>query len=161
MQVHPGRDIPIGTLRAIERDLPVRSSEGDGSDELHRQCHPQGNDWLAEVRDLPGGYAFARTLAALRRELADAIILSADLPDGSPVEIDLVLEDPRLAGLQAAVDLSIERRRAAEVTANLTARTEEAARQLVGAGWSVRDVAGALDLTAGRVSQLTKERRPA
>jgi hypothetical protein len=121
----------------------------------------EGNDWLAEVRDLPGAHAFARTLSALRRELADAIILSADLPDGSPVEIDLVLDDPQLAGLQAAVDLSVERHRAAEVAASLTARTEEAARQLVSAGWSVRDVAGALDVTAGRVSQLTKERRPA
>ena len=121
----------------------------------------EGNDWLAEVRDLPGAHAFARTLAALRRELADAIILSADLPDGSPIEIDLVLDDPQLAGLQAAVDLSVERHRAAEVAASLTARTEEAARRLVGAGWSVRDVAGALDVTAGRVSQLTRERRPA
>ena len=121
----------------------------------------EGNDWLAEVRDLPGAHAFARTLSALRRELADAIILSADLPDGSPVEIDLVFDDPRLAGMQAAVDLSIERHRAAEVAASLTARTEGAARQLVSAGWSVRDVAGALDVTAGRVSQLTKERRPA
>jgi len=63
----------------------------------------EGNDWLAEVRDLPGAHALARTLAALRRELADAIILSADLPDGSPVEIDLVLDDPQLAGLQAAL----------------------------------------------------------
>ena len=121
----------------------------------------EGNDWLAEVRDLPGAHALARTLAALRRELADAIILSADLADGSPVDIDLVLDDPQLAGLQAAVDLSVEGHRAAEVTAILIARTEEAARQLVGAGWSVRDVAGALDVTAGRVSQLTKERRPA
>jgi len=41
---------------------------------------------------------FAPTPAALRRELADAIILSADLPDGTPVEIDLVLDDPQLAG---------------------------------------------------------------
>jgi hypothetical protein len=56
----------------------------------------EGNDWLAEVRELPGAHAFARTLAALRRQLADAIILSADLPDGSPVDIDLVLDDPQL-----------------------------------------------------------------
>ena len=136
----------------------------------------EGNDWLAEVRELPGAHAFARTLAALRRQLADAIILSADLPDGSPVDIDLVLDDPQLddpqlddpqlddpqlAGLLAAVDLGLERHRAAEVTASLTVRTEEAARQLVSAGWSVRDVAGALDIPAGRVSQLTKRRQPA
>ena len=121
----------------------------------------EGNDRLAQVRDLPGGHAFARTLAALRRELADAIIVSADLPDGSSVGIDLVLDDPQLAGLQASVDLIIGRHRAAEVAASLAARTKEVARQLVGAGWSVRDVAGALDVTAGRVSQLTSERRPA
>jgi len=121
----------------------------------------EGNDWLAEVRDLPGAHALARTLATLRRELADAIILSADLPDGSPVEIDLVLDDPQLAGLQAAVDLGLERHRAAEVAASLTTRTEETARELVNAGWSVRDVAGALDITAGRVSQLTKQRQSA
>ena len=161
MQVHPGRDIPIGTLRAIERYLPVRSRKGMAPMSYTANVTRDGNDWLAEVRDLPGAHAFARTLAALRRELADAIILSADLPDGSPVEIDLVFDDPRLAGMQAAVDLSIERHRAAEVAASLTARTEEAARRLVGAGWSVRDVAGALDVTAGRVSQLTSERRPA
>lgn len=45
-----------------------------------------------------------------------------------------MLDDSQLAGLQAAVDLSVERHRAAEVAASLVSRTEEGARQLVGAG---------------------------
>jgi hypothetical protein len=60
----------------------------------------EGNDWPAEVRDLPGAHAFAGMLLALRREL-------------------------------------------------------------VTAGWSVRDVAGALGITAARVSQLTRQRQRA
>ncbi|AHG24352.1 hypothetical protein SEA_JAMIE19_30 [Mycobacterium phage Jamie19] len=41
----------------------------------------EGDMWLAEVPGLPGAHAYAHTLSRLRVELADAIILSADLDD--------------------------------------------------------------------------------
>jgi hypothetical protein len=37
--------------------------------------------WLADIPDLPGARAYARTLNRLREGLADAIILAADLHD--------------------------------------------------------------------------------
>lgn len=47
----------------------------------------EGPAWLAEVEGLPGAHAYARTLKALRRELSDAVILSAELDDYAIVDI--------------------------------------------------------------------------
>jgi DNA-directed RNA polymerase specialized sigma24 family protein len=115
----------------------------------------EDRDWLAEVSDLPGAHAFAGTLNALRSELRDAIILSADLPADARVDLRLVIADPALQELQHALDISVERQRLTEQVDQLTARTAHAVRALVSAGWSMRDVAGALGITPGRVSQLT------
>lgn len=119
----------------------------------------EGDNWLAEVSDLPGAHAFARTLTGLRSELADAVILADDLPDDAEPDIRLVVDedavDPDLVRAREALDLANRRRElnvAVEVLVGLTA--QESVR-LSEAGWSVRDIAGALDISPGRVSQLT------
>lgn len=109
--------------------------------------------WLAEVAGLPGAHAYARTLIRLREELADAIILSDDLADDAQVEIafDLADVDPLFAQAFALAEQRRELRRAEAVVVRDTAAV---ARLLIDAGWSVRDTAGALDITPGRISQL-------
>lgn len=114
----------------------------------------EDDEWLGEVPGLPGGRTSARTLAVLRREIVDAIILADDLPDDADVEVVLVAADGVPADVAEALALSVERHRVERERSEVTARTEVLARRLVGEGWSVRDVAGALGVTSGRVSQL-------
>ena len=117
--------------------------------------------WLSEVQGLAGVHAYARTLTRLRQELAVAIILSNDiedtevgLDDDTEIEIDFQVEDDPL--LTQAFALAQRRRHLRHAEEALVAQTASVARSLVDAGWSVRDTAGALDVTAGRVSQLAK-----
>lgn len=120
----------------------------------------EGNDWLAEIPGLPGAHAFAHTLAALRSELADAIILSAELADDAHPDVRLSIapdtHDP--VALKAAVALELADRRASyeAVARELATQTAAKARELGAAGWSVRDIAGALGISPGRVSQLLR-----
>lgn len=114
----------------------------------------EGNMWLAEVPGLPGAHAYARTLTNLRRELADAIILSADLDDDAEVQIAFQVADSELELIARAFTLADRRHQIRTAEAVVVAETAGVARSLIAAGWSVRDAAGALDITPGRVSQL-------
>lgn len=117
--------------------------------------------WLGEVQGLAGVHAYARTLTRLRQELAVAIILSNDiddtdvgLDDDSEIEIEFqVADDPLLTQAFTLAQWRHQLRHAEEA---LVAQTASVASSLIDAGWSVRDTAGALDVTAGRVSQLAK-----
>lgn len=119
----------------------------------------EGDNWLAEVSGLPGAHAFARTLTALRSELADAVILAADLPDDAVPDLRLVVDedavDPDLIRAREALELANRRRELNGAVEALVALTARECILLSEAGWSVRDIAGALDISPGRVSQLT------
>ena len=114
----------------------------------------EGNMWLAEVHGLPGAHAYARTLTNLRKELTDAIILAADLDDGADVEITFELVDSDFELIARAFMLAEQRLRIRSAEAAAVAETAAMARSLIAAGWSVRDAAGALNITPGRISQL-------
>lgn len=122
--------------------------------------------WLAEVPDMPGGHAYARTLAQLRDELTDAVILAADLPDDATVAIDFKPDAsvPDADRLDEAFKVARERHEIADRQGVMHRHLAEAARKMTG-HYSVRDIAGALDITPGRVSQLagkhTYRSRPA
>ena len=58
----------------------------------------EGDTWLADVAELPGAHAYARTLTRLRSEIADAIIVSADLDDDAKVEVAFELADDSKVG---------------------------------------------------------------
>lgn len=113
--------------------------------------------WQADVPDLPGAHAFAKTLTNLRHELADAIILSADLDDDTDVTIDFELVDGQDDVMITAFELARARHRLDTEMAALQRWTGEVSAQMVGTGHSVREVAGALDITPGRVSQLAAQ----
>lgn len=117
----------------------------------------EGNMWLAEVPGLPGAHAYARTLTNLRTELADAIILAADLDDDADVGIAFALTaDAHHELIARAFTLAEQRSQIRAAESAMIAETAGVARSLIAAGWSVRDTAGALDVTPGRVSQLVK-----
>ena len=110
--------------------------------------------WLAEVDGLSGAHAYARTLTRLRAELADAIVLSADLADDAEVEIAFKLGGDENPLVSKAFAVAEQRRQLKRAEAATVAETANVARSLIDAGWSVRDAAGALDVTPGRISQL-------
>lgn len=116
----------------------------------------EGTYWLADVPEVPGAHAYAKTLSRLRAELADAIVLAADLPDDAKVLIDFTLDAsvPGADVLTRAFAVAHERHEAAAAEARVHEALVETVQELSGK-YSVRDVAGALDITPGRVSQLT------
>ncbi|AAN12591.1 HicB-like antitoxin [Mycobacterium phage Che9c] len=117
----------------------------------------EGDMWLAEVAGLPGAHAYARTLSRLREELTDAIILSADLADDAVVSIEFNL-DPQLSNHLIVEAFEVARQRIAlrDKECQVVRETAEVAKKLIADGWSVRDAAGALDVTPGRISQLVR-----
>lgn len=114
----------------------------------------EGSMWLADVQGLAGAHAYARTLTALRKKLTDAIILAADLDDDASVEIAFEVKGADLTLISRAFVVADKRLRLRTAEAAVVAETAEMARSLIAAGWSVRDAAGALDVTPGRISQL-------
>ena len=110
--------------------------------------------WLADVHGIDGAHAYARSLTKLRRELANAIIVAADLDDDAEVDIAFEPADPENALMASAFAVAERRRSLARAHATVLDDTAALARRLVEAGWSVRDAAGALNITPGRISQL-------
>jgi DNA-binding NarL/FixJ family response regulator len=113
--------------------------------------------WLADVPSLQGAHTYARSLPALDQAVREVVVLAADLPDEAMP--DLVLEFEYHTG-DASLDVTTRevrqlRRQADEIAAAATARTSEAAAELVARGMSVRDVAALLGISPQRVSQLT------
>lgn len=110
--------------------------------------------WLAEVPGLSGAHAYARTLNRLRRELTDAIVLAAELEDDTEVEISFMPRADAGPLLVRALAVAEQRRQLRAKERSVMRETATLAKALVDAGWSVRDAAGALDITPGRISQL-------
>ena len=112
--------------------------------------------WLADVPEVAGAHAYARTLSRLRAELADAIVLAADLPDEGKVLIDFTVDAsvPGADVLARAFELAHQRHEVATAEARVHEQLVKTVQEMTGR-YSVRDVAGALDITPGRVSQLT------
>ena len=114
----------------------------------------EGNMWLADIPDLPGAHAYARTLNRLREGLADAIVLAADLHDEAQIDVRFEPGDKTDRLLTRALELAEQRRQLRRTEASVMSETSILAKALIKAGWSVRDAAGALDVTPGRISQL-------
>jgi len=113
--------------------------------------------WLADVPSLRGAHTYARSLPALDQAVREVVVLAADLPDeampGLVLEFEYHTGDARLDATTREVRQL--RRQADEIAAAATARTSEAAAELVARGLSVRDVAALLGISPQRVSQLT------
>lgn len=119
----------------------------------------EGDMWLAEVPGLPGAHAYARTLTRLREELTNAIILAAELDDDADPELSF---EPNVGNtntlLVRAFAVAEQRRELRKTEIAVMNETASLAKALIKAGWSVRDAAGALNVTPGRISQLVNSR---
>ena len=116
----------------------------------------EGSDWTGEVPGLPGAHTWARNLAALDRHMREVIALVEDLEAGA--EPNLVIDwdftainDPVLV---EASELARRRRDVEEARHDVALRTRELADTLTNQGWSVREAAGVLGISPGRVAQL-------
>ncbi|WP_315584131.1 hypothetical protein [Actinomyces viscosus] len=115
----------------------------------------EGANWLAQCVQEPTAHTWAPTLTAVRSEIVDAIVLAADLPDGAVIDVRLLPNDGLPEYIVRALKVGNDRvaLRSAEVA--LRDATEESVRAMLAQGHSVRDVAGAVALTPGRVAQLS------
>lgn len=122
----------------------------------------EGDAWIADVVDLPGAHTYARNLTALDDAVHEVIALVTDAPDDA--------DRPPLHYVYAGVDETfLEAAKLGEAREDIEARQRQltlasavAAGKLAAAGYSVRDIAGALKLSPGRVSQVLNESpRPA
>lgn len=113
-------------------------------------------DWLATVTNLEGVSTWATTFANLDHAVREAIALAEDLPDGAedtlPITWQVPSESPEV---DAAVLVAEQRRSLLRAQRELDPKVRHAVSALTQAGWSVRDQAALLGMTAGRVSQLS------
>lgn len=120
----------------------------------------EDDTWLADVKGLSGAHTYARSLAGLDRSVREVIVLMTDLPDKAMDSLDLAY-DYRTGSEDVDKEAGKLRRLRADLerdSRDVNARTEKLARQLVAAGWSVRDVGALLGISPQRVSQLANVR---
>jgi predicted RNase H-like HicB family nuclease len=114
----------------------------------------QAGYWHGSVPDLPGVHTQARTLATLRRRVAEAIALWLDLPDSAEARMVVDVEPVLPAAVRRAVSTARRRRaRAAVADAEADRATDEAIAALRRAGLSLRDVGTVVGLSHQRVDQ--------
>ena len=114
----------------------------------------EADAWLAQCDQEPTAHTWAPTLAALRHAIVDAIILAADLPDDAVVDMRLTAGDDLGDDVVRAIELGNRRADLHAAQVALREDTLASVRDLLDAGYSVRDVAGAVGLSPGRVAQI-------
>ncbi|WP_256856397.1 hypothetical protein [Corynebacterium glutamicum] len=116
----------------------------------------ENDDWLATVTNLESVSTWATTFANLDRNVREAIALAEDLPDGAEKSLDISwsvpTDSPELA---TAIKVAQQRRDLLQAQHDLEPKVRSAISVLTQAGWSVRDQAALLGMTAGRVSQIS------
>ncbi len=121
----------------------------------------EGAAWLADVPELRGAHTYARNLRSLERYVREVVVLAADLPDGAEdtFALDWTFDTGDEQVNRVTGELRVRRAEIDQAAQDLSSRTAEVARQLVGRGWSVRDVGTLLDVSPQRVSQVTSSAR--
>ena len=114
----------------------------------------EGDAWLAEVVNLDGAHTWAKNLQQLEKNVAEVIRLVEDIPDDVPLDHMHMHFSNATERFRAAAEIGHEREWLEAKQRELMAATAIAARNLADEGWSVRDIGGALRVTAGRVSQI-------
>lgn len=110
--------------------------------------------WLAECVEDPTAHTWAHTLTKLRENITEAILVSADLPDDSTINVRLVPGSELSEEVARALELGNQRVDLKAAEAQLRAETLASVHSLSSSGYSVRDIAAAVGLTPGRVAQL-------
>ena len=118
-----------------------------------------GDAWLADVVDLPGAHTYARNLIALDAAVQEVIALVTDLPETEGrVAVRYVYSNVGQDFVEAA-RLGEEREAAEALQRQLSVAAAVSVAKLIEAGYSVRDISGALRMSPGRVSQIAAMER--
>ena len=116
----------------------------------------EGTNWLSQTEELPAAHTFAGNLIQLDSATREVIALVEDLPENAEkslkIKWDYSAVGPEFVRARELADARDELRAASDDVAQ---RTKIIVDGLIESGWSVRDVAGVVGLTPGRVSQLT------
>lgn len=119
------------------------------------QISREGEEWLATCLDHPEAIDYAKNLSALEKGIKDAIILAADLPEDSQIQVQMTPDKNLPNSLRQALELRQQRNHLQNEQAKLQTRTREVASLLGNDGYSIRDSATALGISPGRISQLS------
>ncbi|WP_288816884.1 hypothetical protein [uncultured Varibaculum sp.] len=119
------------------------------------QISREGDEWLATCLDYPEAIDYAKNLSALEKGIKDAIILAADLPEDSQIQVQMTPDKNLPNSLGQALELRQQRNHLQNEQAKLQTRTREVASLLGNDGYSIRDSATALGISPGRISQLS------
>lgn len=115
----------------------------------------EGDNWLATVLGLEGAHTYAGNLKALDEAVLEVIQLVEDLPDDAPVEFRYEFKDVDQVIIDAAA-FGARRQALEEQQARMKVELSGWISKLLVSGYSVRDVAGLLGISPGRVSQIGK-----
>ncbi|HXM56980.1 MAG TPA: type II toxin-antitoxin system HicB family antitoxin, partial [Candidatus Dormibacteraeota bacterium] len=110
--------------------------------------------------EVPGAFSQARRLGQVERMVRDVVALALEVPpDSFDVRLDVTLPERS----QQALDLAVELRHEAQLTAASAARaTIEALRSMVDRdGLTIREAGQLLGLSHQRVAQLMRTSTPA
>lgn len=115
-----------------------------------------GRYWFVTVPEVEGALTQARSLSEVRSQAADAVATVLDVPIES-VEVEKVtlVVDPEIeAAVREAGRLRAE---SAAANARAAANVRDAVRSLATAGWTLKDIGGALGVSVQRAHQLVAE----
>ncbi|MDF2444115.1 MAG: hypothetical protein JWR01_2318 [Subtercola sp.] len=122
----------------------------------------EGVTWVASVTNLEGAHTFAHSLVTLDHHVREAIAVVADLDDEGAAAAEIEYRYDRVpVVVKIAAELGAERAVNEVRMKRLQAEAAEHARELTAAGYSVRDIAGLLRMSPGRVSQIVNQAVPA
>jgi predicted RNase H-like HicB family nuclease len=114
-------------------------------------CRRSGSWWSISVPEIKGLHSQARRLDQVEDIARDAIALMLDVPAES-FAVEVRPELPRAAAR------AVEARRAAKDAAKEAEEgTTQAVRELLGDGFTVRDIGAMLGLSPQRISQITHQ----
>ncbi|RRO98207.1 hypothetical protein CXF43_08650 [Corynebacterium bovis] len=118
----------------------------------------EDGDWLATVTGFEGVSTWATTFAGLDRAVREAIALAEDLPEGREDQLDIAWDLPAGSDdVAAALVVAQQRRSLVQRQRQIDPQIHSVVATLSAAGWSVRDQAALLGMTAGRVSQILNQ----
>lgn len=112
--------------------------------------------WLVHLAEEPRCHTWARSYAAARREIVE---LWLDELAVESLDDMIVRDEVQVAGAAQARQLAETREELTRRLAEVRTEVDQAARELVAEGVSVRDVADLLGISPGRVSQVVRASR--
>lgn len=120
--------------------------------------HREGDNWVAEVREVPQAHTYGRTLAKTKEYLREALALVLDVEEDA---FELVTHVHVTDDVDDLIERALAARERAEVVSEeAKAATAAAAVALVEqGGLSLRDAAVALGLSFQRVDQIVSQQQ--